>query len=72
MYYLINVDHNGMAVHLTRSECEGFLRSTVYPVQWVRMMMICCGKAVKRVGVRTECEEDESTNCEDGDSDTDW
>jgi hypothetical protein len=22
--------------------------------------------------VRSECEEDEGTNCEDGDSDTDW
>ena len=30
---------------------EGFLRSAVYPVQWMRMMMICCGKAVKRLGV---------------------
>jgi len=24
MYYLVSVDHNGMAVHLTRSGCEGF------------------------------------------------
>jgi len=24
MYYLIIVVHNGMAVHLTRSDCEGF------------------------------------------------
>jgi len=24
MYYLVNVDHNGMAAHLTRSDCEGF------------------------------------------------
>jgi len=23
-YYLGNVDHKGMAVHLARSECEGF------------------------------------------------
>ena len=23
-------------------------------------------------GVRSECEEDEGTDCEDGDSDTDW
>jgi len=51
MYYLVNVDHNGMAVHLTRSECERFLRSAVYPVQWMRLMMICHGKAVKRMGI---------------------
>jgi len=22
VYYLVNVDHNSMAVHLTRSDCE--------------------------------------------------
>ena len=22
MYYLVNVDHNGMAVHLTSSDCK--------------------------------------------------
>jgi len=22
MYYLVTVDHNGMAAHLTRSDCE--------------------------------------------------
>jgi hypothetical protein len=31
-------------------------------------MMICYGMAVN---VRSECEEDD-TDCEDGDSDTDW
>jgi len=37
------------------------------------LMMICCGMAVKRIGnVRSECEEDEGTYCEDGDSDNDW
>ena len=29
--------------------------------------MICCGMAVKRC----DCEEDEGTDCEDGDRDTD-
>jgi hypothetical protein len=23
MYYLVSVNHNGMAAHLTRSDCEG-------------------------------------------------
>jgi hypothetical protein len=27
---------------------KGFLRSVVYPMQWLRLMMICCGMAVKR------------------------
>jgi len=29
MYYLVSVDHNGMAAHLTRSECERFSRSVI-------------------------------------------
>jgi hypothetical protein len=49
MYYLVYVDHNGMAGHLTRSNCE-VLRSVVYPVQ-CRLMMTCCGMAVKRTGM---------------------
>ena len=24
MYYLVYVNHNGLAVHFTRSDCEGF------------------------------------------------
>ena len=36
-------------------------------------MVVCCGMAVKRMGgVRSECEGDEGTDCEDGDSDTNW
>jgi len=40
-----------MAVHLTKRDCEGFLRSAVYPVQWMGLMLICCGMAVKRMGM---------------------
>jgi uncharacterized ferredoxin-like protein len=50
MYYLVSVDHNGMAAHLTRSDCIGFLRSAVCPMQWMGLM-ICCGMAVKRMGM---------------------
>jgi len=24
MYYLVNVDHNSLAAHITRSDCEEF------------------------------------------------
>jgi hypothetical protein len=50
------------------------LRSAVHPVQWMGLMMICCGMAVRRVGLLGvgECEGDEGTDCEGGDSDTDW
>jgi hypothetical protein len=45
----------------------------VYPMQWVRPMMICCGMAVKRMGMLgRECVENEGMDCEYGDSDTDW
>jgi predicted RNA polymerase sigma factor len=27
------------------------LRSAAYPVQWMRLMMICCGMARKRKGM---------------------
>jgi len=36
MYYLVSVDHNGMAVYLTRSGCS---------------VMICCGMAVNRMAM---------------------
>jgi hypothetical protein len=36
------------------------------------MMMIYLGMAVNGGNVRRECEEDEGTDCEVGDSDTEW
>jgi hypothetical protein len=37
------------------------------------LVMICCGMAVKRIGMlRSERVEDEGTDCDDGYSDTDW
>jgi hypothetical protein len=36
------------------------------------LMMMCCGMAVKRVGKLGESKGDEGTDCEDGDSDSDW
>jgi len=35
--------------------------------------MICCGMTLKGKGnIRSECEEDEGTDCKVGNSDTDW
>ena len=37
------------------------------------MAMTCCGMVVKRVGMLgVSVGADEGTDCEDGDSDTDW
>jgi len=44
MYYLVIVDYNSMAAHLTRSDCEGLLSSVVCPVQWMGMLGISVGK----------------------------
>jgi hypothetical protein len=73
MYYLVNVDLNSMAVHLTTSDCEGFFKKC------------CISNAMGGTddddtlwdgceedgNVRSECEEEKALT-EDGDSDTDW
>ena len=42
-------------------------------MQWMGLMMICCGMTVKRMGnAKSECTEDEGTDFEHGDSDNDW
>ena len=47
-------------------------KSAIYPVQWMILMMICCGMAVKRIGMLgVNVRKREGTDCEDGDSDTD-
>ena len=72
LYYLDNVDHNGMVVHLTRSECVS-----------VNGFKCCISNAVNETNdvfwngseengnVGSECTEDEGTDYEDGDSDID-
>jgi hypothetical protein len=39
-----------MAAHLTRNDWR-VLRSAVYPMQWMGLMMVGCGMAVKRMGM---------------------
>jgi len=39
----LSVDHNSMAERPTRSDCKGSSRA-----QWMELMMICCGMALKR------------------------
>jgi hypothetical protein len=75
MYYLVNVDHNGMAAHHTRIDCEGFdemlyIQCNRWNLWW--FVVEWQGTIMNYGDVRSECEEDESTECEDGDSDTNW
>jgi hypothetical protein len=55
-----------MAAHLTRSDCEG---SNVVDGTEDDMLR----NDSEEVGdVKSECDADESTECKDGESDTDW
>jgi len=63
-----------MAAHVTRVHGEEFFKKfhIRYTMKWMRWM-IRCGIVAKEDGnVRSMYEEDEGTDCEDGDSDTDW
>ena len=73
MQYLVNADHNSMAAHLTRSECEGFFKKCCMSnaVDGTDDVMLWNGREGGG-NLRSQCEEDEGTDCEDGDSDTDW
>ena len=65
MQYLVIVYHNGMAAHPTRSDCEGSIAvDGTDDMLWNESEMVG--------DVRSECEEDEGTDCADVDSDTDW
>jgi len=43
------VDHKGLAVCLTRSDCERF-KEVLY-IQCSGLMLVCWGMAVKRMGM---------------------
>jgi len=68
---LVNVDHNSMAVHLTRRECKGFPKCCISSTVDKTDDDLMWNSSDDDGTVRIECEEDEGTNCEDGDSDTD-
>jgi len=63
MYYLVTVDHNCKAALLTRSDWR-VVRSTAYPVHWLRLMINCCGMTVKRMGMLGVSGGEEGTDCE--------
>ena len=72
MYYLVNVDHKSVAVHLTRSDCEGFKKCCISNAMDETDDDMLWNGSEEDGNVRSECEQDEGTDCEDGDSDTDW
>jgi hypothetical protein len=52
MYYLSMWIVNGMAAHLIKCNCKRYKR---YPMQWMELIIICCGTAVKRMGILGVC-----------------
>jgi len=61
-----------MAAHLTRSNCEGVFRSAVMSKAMDETDDMLQNDSEENGNATSECEEDEGTDCEDGDSDTDW
>ena len=41
-------------------------------VQWMGLMVMLWNDSEEDRNVRSECEEGEGTDCEDGDTDSDW
>ena len=72
MYYLVNVDQNSTAQHLTSGDCEGFKKCCMCSaVDGTDGDMLWNGSE-EGGNVRSECEEYEGTDCADEDSDTGW
>ena len=71
MYYLVTVYHNSMAAYLTRSDCEEFKNCCIpKAVDGTDGDMLWNDSEEGRDG-GNECEEDEGTDCKDGDGATD-
>jgi hypothetical protein len=71
MYYSTNVGHNGMAEFSPEVIVKGFKKNCISNVvDGTDDVLWNCGE--EDGNVRIEREEDEGTDCEDGDSDTDW
>ena len=72
MYYLVQVNHNSMATNLSGSDCEGFQKCCLSSALDGTDDGILWNGSEEVGNVRSVCEEHESTDCEDGDSDTEW
>jgi hypothetical protein len=70
--YLVNNDHNGMAVLRTKSDCEVLKKCCVSSALDGRDDHMLWNDSEEDGDVRSECEEAEGTDCEGGDSNTDW
>ena len=70
MYYLVNVDHERQHIS-PEVTVKGFKKCCISTAVGETDDMLWNGRE-EEGNVRSECEEDEGTECEDTDSDTDW
>jgi len=71
MYYLVSVDCNSIAVHLTEVIVKGFKMCCISNSVDVTDDDVLWNDSEEDGNVRSECELDEGYDCEDGDSDAD-
>jgi hypothetical protein len=72
MYYLVNVDHNATADNSAEVTMKGCKKCCISnAVDGTDEDMLWNGSE-ENGNVKSEDEKDECTDCEDGDSDTDW
>jgi len=71
MYYLVNVDYNGMAPQLTRSD-KGVKKCCMSNAMGRTDDDTLWNGSGENGDIRRWCVGVEGTDCEDGDNDTDW
>jgi len=70
MVYIVSVDHNGMAVHLTRVTVKGFKKCCICRAVDGTDGDMLRDNCEEDGNIWSVCDGDEGTACEDGDSDT--
>ena len=71
MYYLVSVDHKQVAEHHKEVTVKGFKKCCVSMAVDGTDDVMLWNDREEDGNVRSECEEDEGNDCEDGDNDTD-
>ena len=69
MYYLVTADRQGISSEVT---VKGFNKRCISSAVDGTDDDMLWNVSEEDGNVRSECEEDEGTDCRDGDSDTDW
>jgi hypothetical protein len=71
MYYLVHIDNKNMAGHSPEVIVKGFKKCHI-SMQCMRLMMICCGMVVKRMGMSGMSVSKMNALTENRERDTHW